>query len=116
MNNFQNWHDAGGKIAVASPAKNRPGAFHHGAEMRPPSRQKHNNPQVSGRWSVEIRTILIYSPAIKNTLQTTENKQQSPFLICSVFAKYGASRNSDQLVALRGNVETRSSVLLSAHS
>jgi hypothetical protein len=114
MKNFRDWRDGDGEMAVASPAKNLLRALRDCAEMLPASRQATQQCVVSNRWIVEIRTILIDSPAIRNTLQTTENKQKHPFLIDSDFAKSEARQNSDQLASPQAYVKLRFAVLLSA--
>jgi hypothetical protein len=95
MKRFRNSRDGGSKFAPTSPAKNPRSALRARAETLSPSRPKAQQCISIPRWSVEIRTILIDSPAIRNPLQTTENKQQRPFLIDSILPKMGPDETAN---------------------
>jgi len=82
------------KLGAASrapplPTKNPPAVLGPRAGIPPPQRHQTQQRVKFRTLHLQIRTILIVAAALRNTLHTTENKQQHSFLIDSKFANFG---------------------------
>jgi hypothetical protein len=87
------------KLGAASrapplPTKNPPAVLGPRAGIPPPQRHQTQQRVKFRTLHLQIRTILIVAAALRNTLHTTENKQQHSFLIDSKFANFGPQKKS----------------------
>jgi hypothetical protein len=83
-------------LAPPLPTKYPPTVLGPRAGIPPPQRHQTQQRVKFRTLHVQIRTIVIVAAAIRNTLQTTENKQQHSFLSDSKFANFGPQQKTSR--------------------